>query len=314
MAQELRLSYYPWLTQNVDPTEIRRQIEVLAAIVGHELSRIVGQGVTVVVQRAIEVPEQIDKIVSGAHHIALMNPLGYVFARKRNAAVTPVAVAERIIDGKVGVTYFAQIYTNKRSAIKKLYNAKNEPTENAAQADPRSIEEFRKQVFNTDKTRLTRSIGFGLPYSTSNFLLPAYDLWRVGIHPFMRFNRVEFLRGHEVIARAVYDGKVDLGAGHDGVIIDLSNQPGYGDAGERLVTLLRSDPIPSDPVAVNIPDDKARASVQQALVAAGRTPEGKQALIAFWGNTQGLAATDERPYQLLDQVLGDLQLAEKDLL
>lgn len=314
MAQDLKLSYYPWLTQNVDPAEIRRQIEILASIVGSELSKILGDTATVTVQRAIEVPEQIDRIVSGEHHIALMNPLGYVFARSRNQAVTPVAVAKRIIDGKVGVTYFAQVYTSRKAAIKKLYTRENKPTENPAEADPRSLEEFRKQVFNTDKTRFTRSIGFGLPYSTSNFLLPAYDLRRAGVHPFTRFLRTEFLKGHELIARAVYDGKVDLGAGHDGVIIDLSNQPGYGDAGDRLVTLLRSDPIPSDPVAVNIPDDQLRGAVQQALVAAGDTEDGKRALIIFWGNTQGLAPTDEKPYELLNKVLDDLRFAEKDLL
>lgn len=314
MAQELKLSYYPWLTQNVDPAEIRKQIEILSSIVASELSKILGDSATVTVQRAIEVPEQIDRIVSGEHHIALMNPLGYVFARSRNQAVTPVAVAERIIDGNVGVTYFSQVYTTRKSAIKKLYTPQNKPTENPSQADPKSLEEFRKQIFNTDKTRFTRSIGFGLPYSTSNFLFPAFDLRRAGVHPFTRFLRTEFLKGHEIIAKAVYDGKVDLGAGHDGVIIDLSNQPGYGDAGERLVTLLRSDPIPSDPVAVNIADDKLRGAVQQALVSAGDTEDGKRALIIFWGNTQGLAATDEKPYELLNTALDDLRFAEKDLL
>lgn len=314
MPQDLKLSYYPWLTQNVDQAEIRRQIEILASIVGSELSKILGDTATVTVQRAIEVPEQIARIVSGEHHIALMNPLGYVFARERNKAVTPVAVAVRIIDGVPGVTYFAQVYTNKKSAVKKLYNSKKEPTEKWAEADPESQKEFLEQVFNSDKTRYTRSIGFGLPYSTSNFLLPAYDLRRAGVNPFTRFLRAEFLKGHEVIARAVYDGKVDLGAGHDGVIIDLSNQPGYGDANERLVTLLRSDPIPSDPVAVNIPDDALRAAVQKALVAAGKTNEGKNALLIFWGKTQGLDATDEKPYEILNKVLGELGFAEKDLL
>lgn len=311
MAQDLKLSYYPWLTQNVDPAEIRRQIEVLASIVGSELSKLLGSPATVTVQRAVEVPEQIDKIVSGEHHIALMNPLGYVFARARNPAVTPVAVAERIIDGTVGVTYFSQIYTNKKSAIKKLYTSQNTTTEKVAEADPKSKEAFRKQIFGQP---LTRSIGFGLPYSTSNFLVPAHDLKRIGVHPFSRLGRTEFLKGHEIIAKAVYDGKVDLGAGHDGVIIDLSNQPGYGDALERLVTLIRSDPIPSDPVAVNLPDDALRSAVQKALVIAGDTEDGKKALIIFWGNTQGLAATDEKPYEELNRIRLELGFEREDLL
>lgn len=314
MAQELKLSYYPWLTQNVEAAEIRRQIEIFARIVGSELSKILGNTATVTVPRAMEVPEQIDRIVSGEHQIALMNPLGYIFARSRSKQVTPVAVAVRIIDGKPGVYYFAQVYTNKKTGIKKLYTVDNKPTENPAEAAPKSLEEFRKQIFNTDKTRFTRTIGFGLSYSTSNFLLPAFDLRRAGVNPFTRFLRSEFLKGHEIVARAVYDGKVDLGAGHDGVIIDLSNQPGYGDADERLVRLLRSDPIPSDPVAVNIPDESLRASVQKALVAAGKTEDGKNALIIFWGNTQGLAETDEKFYEMLNKVLGELGFAERDLL
>lgn len=314
MPQDLKLSYYPWLTQNVELAEIDRQIKIFASIFATKLSEILNDPVTVTVPRGIEVPEQIARIVAGEHQIALMNPLGYVFARFRNQAVAPVAVAKRIIDGQVGVTYFAQIYTNRKTAIKKLYNSKNEPTDKVSEADPKSLEALRRQIFENDKTRFTRSIGFGLPYSTSNFLVPAYDLRRAGVHPFTRFLRTEFLKGHEIIAKAVYEGKVDLGAGHDGVIIDLSNQPGYGDAGERLVTLLRSDPIPSDPVAVNIPNDDLRVAVQRALVAAGETEDGKKALIIFWGNTQGLATTDEKPYELLNKVLDDLRFAEKDLL
>jgi ABC-type phosphate/phosphonate transport system substrate-binding protein len=311
MAIDLKLSYYPWLTQNVDPAEIRKQIERLTAIVASELTTIVGEPASVVVQRPLEVPEQIAKIVSGEHHIALMNPIGYVFARLRSQSVAPVAVAVRLIDGKPGITYFSQVYTQKKTAIKKLYTPGNAPTEKLSEADPKSIEAFKKQIFGTP---ITRSIGFGLPYSTSNFLVPAYDLTRAGVNPFSRFARTEFLKGHEIVAKAVYDGKVDLGAGHDGVIVDLSNQPGYGDAGERLFTLIRSDPIPSDPVAVNLVDQGLRSAVQRALVNAGKTDDGKEALKIFWGNTQGLDATDEKPYQGLNDVLGALGFREADLL
>lgn len=307
MAQNIKLSYYPWLTQNVDPAEIMRQIKRFASIVGDELGKILGSPATVEVPAALEVPDQINRLVSGEHQIALMNPLGYVFARVRSQAVVPVAVAERIIDGKVGVTYFAQVYTNKKSAIKKLYTSQKTPTEKPAEAAPESLRLLKKQLSG-------RSIGFGLPYSTSNFLVAAYELKKIGINPFTRFARFEFLRGHEIIAKAVYDGKVDLGAGHDGVIIDLSNQAGYGDGDERLVTLIRSDAIPSDPVAVNIADASLRTAVQKALVNAGRTSDGVDALKIFWGNTQGLSETDEKPYQYLEQVLKELCFTEADLL
>lgn len=315
MPQDLKLSYYPWITQNVDAAEIRRQIESFASIVGDELTKILGNAASVAVQPSIEVPAQIAKIVSGEHQIALMNPLGYVFARLRSQSVVPVAVAQRKIDGKVGVTYFAQLYTHKRSGIKKLYTSQNIPTEKPSEADPKSIAELKEKIGKPSPTgKAARSIGFGVPYSTSNFLLPAYELKRIGLNPFSRFIRSEFLLGHDIAAKAVYDGRIDIGAGHDGVIADLSNQPGYGDADERLVTLIRSDPIPSDPVVVNLADQALMSAVQQALINAGKTEGGKAALLVFWGKTQGLDLTDEKFYDGLNKVLNELGFVEGDLL
>jgi phosphonate transport system substrate-binding protein len=83
-----------------------------------------------------------------------------------------------------------------------------------------------------------RAIGYGTPYSTSNFLIPALEIKKAGLHPFTAFSRIEFVGGHELVAKAVYEGRLDAGAGHDGVIADLSNQYGYGDSAEKLVTLL----------------------------------------------------------------------------
>ena len=56
----------------------------------------------------------------------------------------------------------------------------------------------------------------------SNFLIPARMLTQAGLHPWLSFRRVEFLQGHDLVARAVYDGTVALGAGHDGVITTLA--------------------------------------------------------------------------------------------
>jgi ABC-type phosphate/phosphonate transport system substrate-binding protein len=51
------------------------------------------------------------------------------------------------------------------------------------------------------------------------------------------FASVQFLGGHDLVAGAVYEGRFDVGAGHDGVIDDLANQPGCGDARDVLVRL-----------------------------------------------------------------------------
>ena len=256
----LRLVYYPWITQNVAQQVIADQIGVFARLIEQQLAS-AGTTETVQVMPPVDVPQQIQQVVAGTADIALMNPLGLVFAHNANANAEAVAVAKRIIDGQVGIVYFAQLYAHKKNAIKALAKAAG------------------------------LSVGYGVPFSTSNFLIPAFMLQKAGVHPLLGFERVQFLKGHEIVARAVYEGKVDVGAGHDGVIIDLANQRGYGDAEDVLVQLKRSEPIPSDPIVVTTPDAGRRALLQRAIVAAGETAAGIEALKIFWGNVQGLAAT-----------------------
>lgn len=279
-----RLSYYPWLTQNVSPQVIREQISHFAGLVSEELAKLNDPDPQIELLPPVDVPEQIGQITGTGAEIALMNPLGFVFARNRNGSVSAAAVALRIIDGKIGSVYFAQLYTHKKTAIHHLEQAKG------------------------------RSIGYGVPYSTSNFLVPAYLLSQARVHPLLGFSRVEFLKGHELVARAVYDSRVDVGAGHDGVITDLANQPGFGDASELLVQIARSDPIPSDPVVINVADQATSQRLQMAIVTAGNTAAGKKALSVFWGNTQGLAATDSSRYNGLGDALRRLRFDEVDLL
>ena len=283
-----RLSYYPWITQHRPPEEVHRYVQQFAAA----LARALGGHSTVTVLPPLEVDRQIDQILAGAADIALMNPLGYVFARRRpnGATVASIAIALRFIDGTLGDTYFAQLYTRNTTALRK--------------GDPGLATRLRG-----------RSIGYGVPYSTSNFLVNAWALkQQLGVHPITFFSRVEFLGGHDIVAKAVYEGRIDVGAGHDGVIIDLSNQYGYGDAKEKLVQIVRSDPIPSDPVVVRIADAGEQAVLQTALVAAGKTPDGKAALEGFWGMAQGLKPIPANTYDLLSTIMAEFKFEEKDLL
>jgi phosphonate transport system substrate-binding protein len=279
----LRLVYYPWITQNIAPQVIADKIGVFARQIEQQLAA-AGAAETVEVQPPVDVPQQIQQVIAGTADIALMNPLGLVFAKNGNANAEAIAVAKRIIDGQVGIVYFAQLYAHKKNAIKALEKAAG------------------------------LSVGYGVPFSTSNFLIPASLLQKAGVHPLLGPGRVEFLKGHEIVARAVYEGKVDIGAGHDGVIIDLANQRGYGDAEDVLVQLKRSDPIPSDPIVVTTPDAAKRAVLQQAIVAAGETADGKEALKVFWGNVQGLAPTTTQPYMVLSDALKALKLEQADVI
>jgi len=286
----LTLSYYPWITQHITPDELRRWVNDFATELQDQLTAIAGTPHFVQVQQPVEVPRQIEMIVSGQSHIALMNPLGYVFARARQPVVEAIAVALREIDGKVGPTYFAQLYTHKRTAIRF--------------DDAKGIAVARG-----------KSIGYGLPYSTSNFLIPAYHLAdKLAIHPFAFFSRAEFIGGHETVAKAVYEGKVDIGAGHDGVIKDLARQYGFGDAEERLVQIARSQPIVSDPIAVHLPSAQDRAQLLEALLATAKTPRGAEALLRFWGMVKGLEPLAPNAYALLETAMKRLGLTEQDVL
>jgi ABC-type phosphate/phosphonate transport system substrate-binding protein len=287
MPLNLKATFYPWITQNVDLKIIFSNIDALVQLTAKELQTILGDQVSITLQPALEVPKQIASITSGDSQIAFMNPLGLIFANQINAAVKAVNIVERQIDGQWGTNYFSQVYTSKKTAIR---------------------------PDNFAKALKGRSIGFGTPISTSNFIIPAYELKLKGIALLSIFNRIEFYGGHELVARAVYDGRVDIGAGHDGAIIDLNNQYGYGNASESLVTLFRSSPIPSDPVGVNIPDTTVFNALQKAFENASKTTEGESAIKTFWGGARHLLPVETSVYDYLLQAVNQLGLTQKDLL
>ena len=144
MSREYRLAYYPWITQHVEQSEIRRNICTFADVVATQLTSLNGETTAVQVLDPIEVPIQVNLIVDGKCDIALMNPLGYVFAHQRAPSVEVAAVALRLIDGVVGNTYYAQLYTHVDTGISTIQQAHE------------------------------RTVGFGTRFSTSNFLIPAY--------------------------------------------------------------------------------------------------------------------------------------------
>ena len=278
-----QLGYYPWITQNKLPEKIRSAVELFASTFEKELQQKLAQA-KVVVTNPVDVPQQIDRILANERTIELMNPLGFVFGQLKSQKIEAVAVAQREIRGQVGVTYFAQLYTHVDTGI------------------------------TTVEQAIQKSIGYGVPFSTSNFLIPALELKKKQIHPFFDFTTVKFLGGHDLVAKAVYNKDVVLGAGHDGVIIDLSNQPNFADAQSKLRTVLPSSPIPSDPVVVNIPADAERNEVAAALIRAGKTDDGKQALADFWGNVKGLAPASSSDYDVIKSAIQELRFQPEDLL
>ena len=299
MTTEYTLSYYPWITQHRDPGDIRQAINDFATAV-----EAAGK-CKITVLKPISVPDQVEWIGKGERRIGLMNPLGFVLAKAASAAIDAINVAmrQKIDVGPDGVghriatlvpSYRAQLYTNVKTAIKRTSDA-----------------DFLKQV----RRPAGVSMAFGTPYSTSNFLFPAWMARaRLNVCSLTSFTSIAFLGGHDVVAKAVYAGTVDMGAGHDGVLEDLGAQPGFGDAEERLTTLYWTDEIPSDPVVANVADDAERKALADAFVQASKTDAGRGALQTFWGGVPELAVQKSDAYESIAQGLKYMNLRGIDLL
>jgi phosphate/phosphite/phosphonate ABC transporter binding protein len=287
MPINYKATFYPWITQNVPVADIAKNISILLAKTAEALQKVTKDTVTITLTQSPDVPGQIDSIVKGDAQIAFMNPLGFVFANSINNKVQAASVVEKMTNDTWGVTYYSQLYTNKKNAI--------------------TVDNFKTAM-------KTRAVGFGLPISTSNFIIPAYELKQMGLNVYTTFNKMEFFGGHDIVARAVYNGLTDVGAGHDGVIVDLAAQYGYGDASDLLVTLHKSSPIPSDPIAVNIADATEFANLQAAFEQASKTPEGSAAIKIFWGSGRYLLPTDSSKYSYLLTAVSALGLTQQDLL
>jgi ABC-type phosphate/phosphonate transport system substrate-binding protein len=288
----LRLSYYPDITQHRTPQEIRDAVIVFASALERELQRSTGAPVSINVLPVMSVPDQTRATAEGECEIALIKPSAYIYAHRRNAKVLPAAVALRKIDGKIGDTYFAQVYAQTRLGL-------------------RTFDDLRAACRQERSKRPT--VGFGDSFSTANFLVPAALLVSNGCNPFTRFRRMEFFGGHDGTARAVYEDKADVGAGHDGVIVDLARQPGYADAEARLTRIGRRD-IHSDPVAVVVDDGNLRSAIEQSLLAIEALDPVKKALDVFWGAVFGLGPTKHANYKSIEDAIDSLGIPEADVL
>ena len=105
----LRLSYSPDITQHRTDQEVRDAVVVFASALEQELWSS-DKDVSIETLPVMSVAEQTKATAEGACQIALIKPSAYIYAHRRNPNVLPAAAALRIIDGKVGNPYFAQIY------------------------------------------------------------------------------------------------------------------------------------------------------------------------------------------------------------
>jgi len=285
---ELRISYYPDITQYIPALELHSAVEAFGNIFEHTLKSFINNNVSIRVLDVVSVSDQVRLMVENECEIGLIKPVAYVFAHQENDNIIPGAVARRMIDGRVGDTYFAQVYARVDTGIISEQDLKNV-----------SLRGYR--------------LAFGDPFSTSNFLVPASSLLSKGIHPFTSFKSITYFGGHDKTAEAVYHGEADIGAGHDGVIWLLAEREGFEDAESKLKQIFRTD-IHSDPVAINIQDKQLRNAVIAALHKSSENPQMQEALNICWGGVKSLGPTKHENYASIESALNILNLTANDML
>jgi phosphonate transport system substrate-binding protein len=301
ITRRLTLSYYPWITQSISGETLRRVIVEFTDLFQAELRRGMGEATHLQQLEVMEIPDQLNQIAEPLQgelngKIGLLNPVGYAMIHKRVASVEAIAVIRRKIgNDPAGPTYKAQFYAHRKTFLRNFTNPESDL-----------------------KVVRGRSLAFGSPQSTSNFLVPAAMLFDAGIHPLNGLSRVEFTGGHDKAAAAVYEGRLEVGVGHDGVIFDLAGKPGYSDAEAVLQRIIWSNPIPSDPVAIHSADPAVRDEVRNALVrvATPGQPDsaGNKVVKRFWGTEEGFEPIGANAYDSLLEVMERLKLREDDML
>ncbi len=114
------------------------------------------------------------------------------------------------------------------------------------------------------------------PKSASGYVYPRAMLIEKGVTPERYFKETIFAGGHDKVIAAVLEGKVDAGAIYDGA---LGVAKAKGMRTEELVTLVNTDPIPHDAIAVRIGMDETLAKkIQTALVNLDKSEAGRKVI------------------------------------
>jgi phosphonate transport system substrate-binding protein len=163
---------------------------------------------------------EIEAMRSDKLEIGEFGPLGYVLAHQVAKAQAVAAFGKP--DGKPD-TYWASLVTYPSSGIKTVQDIKG------------------------------HSFAFSDPTSTSGHLFPAYGLRKAGIDPDKDIRAI-YAGSHTSSFEALYNKKVDAGE-LNSEQLESATQRGHYKEGD-LVFLWKSDPIPTDPIAVrgNLPE------------------------------------------------------------
>jgi len=114
------------------------------------------------------------------------------------------------------------------------------------------------------------------PKSASGYVYPRAMLIEKGINPETFFKGTIFAGSHDKVIAAVLEGRADAGAIYDGAL-GVAKRSGVST--ENLITLVSSDPIPHDAIAVRIGLDEALAKrIQLALINLDKSEAGRRVI------------------------------------
>jgi phosphonate transport system substrate-binding protein len=181
-----------------------------------QIGKLIGEklGCEVKVFVASNYNAEIEAMRNGKLEIGEFGPLGYVLAHQVAKAQAVAAFSNK--DGKPD-SYWASLVTYPTSGIKTVADIKG------------------------------RSFAFSDPASTSGHLFPAYGLRKAGIDPDKDIKAI-YAGSHTSSFEALYNKKVDAGE-LNSEQLESAKQRGHYKEGD-LVFLWKSDPIPTDPIAV----------------------------------------------------------------
>jgi phosphonate transport system substrate-binding protein len=157
---------------------------------------------------------EIEAMRNGKLEMAEFGPLGYVLAHQIAKAEAVAAFGN--VENKP-VTYWASVVTYPSSGLK-------------------TVADLRGHTF-----------AFSDPASTSGHLFPAYGLRKAGLDPDKDITAI-YAGSHTASFEALYNHKVD-GAELNSEQLESASQRGHYKDGD-VVFLWKSDPIPTDPVAI----------------------------------------------------------------
>jgi len=178
---------------------------------------------------------------AGAADIGSFSPFAYVDAARGGKVRI---IAQSILDGSA--TYRGIIVARKDSGLKTVADLEG------------------------------KRFAFVDPKSASGYVYPRAMLIEKGVTPESYFKETIFAGGHDKVIAAVLEDQADAGAIYDGA---LGVEKAKGVPTENLATLVSTEPIPHDAIAVRIGMDDALAKkIQTALVDLDKSEAGRRVI------------------------------------